>query len=143
MTPLLFRCSCNTLVSPSFYQVPSHLALCPDFSFAQAPPLRNSTGTEQISAVARMNSEFLRAVDLHSGHQVHWGFVGGSRIQYEPKASRIVHRRRAFRPSACCDSLNLLTFFLILDATRAYQSNIHLLKLFSTKGGALMDYYLH
>ncbi|CAD5186402.1 unnamed protein product [Musa acuminata subsp. malaccensis] len=57
--------------------------------------------SEQISAVARMNSEFLSAVDLRSKHQVHWGFVGASRIQYMPKVSRIVHHRRTFRPSAC------------------------------------------
>ncbi|CAL9061406.1 protein MAO HUZI 4, chloroplastic-like [Musa acuminata AAA Group] len=87
MSPL-FCCPCSTLVSPRL----------PSPSWATLP--RISITRVQRYVGSSMNSDALKVVPLRSKHQLHWSFIGGSRIQHEPRGSRIVRRQRGFRPSA-------------------------------------------
>ncbi|CAL9195619.1 unnamed protein product, partial [Musa hybrid cultivar] len=94
MSPL-FCCPCSTLVSPRL----------PSLSWATLP--RISITRVQRYVGSSMNSDCLKVVPLRSKHQLHWSFIGGSRIQHEPRGSRIVRCQRGFRPSASYKSYHL------------------------------------
>ncbi|KAG6534410.1 hypothetical protein ZIOFF_008296 [Zingiber officinale] len=69
-------------------------------SLRQALSPRNCLSIERRSAGTSANSGSHSGVDLRTGHQGGWSFVGGSRIPYQPKASGFARRKTVFRPTA-------------------------------------------